>query len=257
MATSLPATPKTYKRNYLSSVFLRLDFDKVELNFLKEFHKSIEGTFPYLESTTMVNAMVVNMNPKKIQTSDLHKTVWIFHNATKSKKLEISTDNIVMEYKKYINKKDLLNDVSCIFEPFLKAAGIKTINRIGLRYRNEINLNEIKENFTWDRYISSNLISSLKFIKASKGKNARAMGQLVLKYDDADITFNFGLLNNDFPAEVLRKEFILDYDCYSQFPTGTEEGTISKVIERYNKYVDRLFDMSITKLFKEWLNKAK
>lgn len=75
---------------------------------------------------------------------------------------------------------------------------------------------------------------------------AQAVSRIVLKAHSADISFNFCVFNSDFPNESVRKEFILDYDCYSRFPINPQENDIIEITKSYNSYIEKLFELSIT-----------
>lgn len=249
---------KNYKRNFLKEVILRLDFNNAELDFLSDFAKSIKHEFPYFDQQKVLG------NPIKIVGGGFlvdqlpqQNLLWIFSNLDKTKKLQIAPDHIALTYTRYKNSNELLQDVAELVLPFILQAKIETLNRVGLRYSNEINLNNIKTKFSWSQYLSGHLIGSLNFASSNKMKVARSVGKLSLKEEDADITFNFGVWNSDYPNEALRKEFLLDYDCYSMLPIGTTDTKIIDVVRKYNSYIERLFESSITDNLRDVLNNKK
>ncbi len=254
--TSKVKKNKGYQRNFLKSVIFRIDFPKVNLNFLERFYSEIQAGFPFQSKEDVLNVLFQNPKEEKIEKDDLQTTVWTFHNATKSKKIQISYDNIVIEYQKYSNKEELIKDVSVLIPKFIEYAKIETINRLGLRYVNQVDLNEIKKNFTWDKYVSIDLLGMLKFVEKDKNsKLTRAIGKVVFKKEKADIGFNFGVFNSDFPNESIRKEFTLDYDAYSLFPLSPQEQDIIDVVKTYNIYIENLFESSISNELRKILRK--
>ena len=243
---------RTYKKNFLDNVIVRVDFQKIDLDFLESFHKEIKDVFPFQEKNEVLNSMIVALNQKGPETTT--RSVWIFHNARKTKKIQISFDHFLIQYKRYVNKEELLSDIDTLFTKFLGYSKIQTVDRIGLRYTNEINLNKIRAKFSWDKYISKELTGSLSFVDNTEAKLARAFSTLTLKFDEADMTFNYGLWNNDFPSESVRKEFTLDYDCHSRFPINIIDKPLRGFIEKYNEYISDLFELSITAAFRRILN---
>lgn len=246
----------TYKKNFLSSVIFRIDFDEIELGQLSAFSKKIKTSFPITEQKDAQEfSGILDSKTGVFNHSNKKKTVWQFFNSDKSKLLEIDNNFIVLSYSKYKDSSVLIKDIEDIFSEFIKQFEVKTIRRIGLRYRNDIDMKKEPSPLKWDKYISKDLISNLKFIESNKIKTSRSLGQIIVREDDAYITFNYGLTNRDYPNEIVKKEFLLDYDCVSKFPTEIKDFSIIDVVKKYNKYVEDLFELSITDGLRVVLNK--
>lgn len=245
-----------YKKNFLSSVIFRVDFDEIELGQLSAFSKTIKGSFPINEQKDAQEfSGVLDSKTGLFNQSHKKKVIWQFFNADKTKQLEIDSNFIVLSYFKYKDSTILVKDVEDIFSEFIKLFDVKTIKRIGLRYRNDIKFPKETDPLSWDKYIVKNLTSSFKFIESNKMKSSRALGQIVFREDDAYITFNYGLINTDYPNEIAKKEFLLDYDCVSKFPVEVKDFDIVEAVKKYNKYVEKLFELSISDDLRTVLNK--
>lgn len=256
VSVSVPVKKKSYKKNYLTNVIFRIDFPQINLNFLEKFSSDIKTLFPFLSKQDVINFILQNPKERKIENNNPQSSVWIFENVKKTKKLHVASNSFVIEYSKYNSKIELLKDIDELLVKFFEYSKIETLNRIGLRYVNQINLNDIKVGFPWNKYISSNLTRALDFVNKNKGKKlAQAISKIVLKESDADIAFVYGIFNSDFPNESVRKEFVLDYDCYSRFPINPQESNISEIAERYNSYIEKLFELSITNSLRKIMNK--
>lgn len=68
------------------------------------------------------------------------------------------------------------------------------------------------------------------------------MSQIILNYDDYTMNFNFGLFNSEFPAKISRKEFALDYDCYTEL---FEPEDIDDYLIKFNSEIKNMFERSI------------
>ncbi len=250
------AQVKNYKRNFLKTVLLRIDYPITSLDFLTKFSKKIQTKFPINEQVESTGTSVI-IRDGKIEQNQQKLIVWNFFDAKKTKKLEIAEDHLFIEYSKYKNSEELLTDVKDVVNDFIELSKIESINRIGLRYTNEIDLKEIKEVIDWSKYFNKNLLGSIFFGGRTKPKLARAIGRLVIKESIADINFTFGIWNSDFPNANVRKEFMLDFDCYSRLPAATAEFNFIELIKTYNQYIENLFEASITDNFRSLLNKTK
>lgn len=253
-------TPKAtkYKRNFLDRVVIRFDFDNIELGKLKKFSEKIQDKFPYQEQKDgRTGAMKIDLKKGQIVDNSVQPTiVWEFLSPTKQKKLTVTSSYIAVEYlnRSYSDKKELLKDSDEIVLPFLEQFGVLTINRLGLRYVNNFDLNSIKKDFDWKDYFKPELVSGIQFAHKRKVRMMRSLNQLELKYEREDLRFVFGVFNPDYPNENTRKEFIMDIDCYSRFPL--EPGNdIHTAIERYNEHVQDVFENSITDSLRDFLNR--
>lgn len=68
------------------------------------------------------------------------------------------------------------------------------------------------------------------------------MSQYVVNKGDCSVLFNFGIFNREFPAKISRREYILDYDCFS---SDVDRNKIIEQLRRYNLFILELFEHSI------------
>ncbi|HBH71488.1 MAG: hypothetical protein UU88_C0001G0093 [Parcubacteria group bacterium GW2011_GWC1_42_11] len=247
----------SYKQNFLDKVVLRLDFEQIELKNLSSFSTKIKGDFPFQEQKDAIKGKLeFDLKKNSVQNDTSSVKVWEFLSATRKKKLTISGDFIIIEYgdRSYKDKNELMKDCDTVIRDFVGTFDITTINRLGLRYINRVDLNFIKTNFNWSDYIAENLLGAVKFGGKTKKMISRAMTQLDLKYDEADLRFRYGIWNQDHPNENTRKEFILDYDCFSRFPLSSED-VIAETVRNYNVFIQDLFEMSIKPELRKLMSK--
>jgi uncharacterized protein (TIGR04255 family) len=244
-----------YKKNFLEKVIFRVDFDKAELGKLKDFLAKIKKEFPITEEKKGEEGEIkFNLKTKELkQTSSSIKT-WSIYNKDKTIKFEIHPNFLAIEYFKYKNSSELLSNVNIVTE-FLKDFEIKTINRLGLRYINRIEIKD-KNVLDWTKYIDEKLLGSIEFSFKNKKSISRAMGFLVFKENFGDINFNFGLWNSDYPNVLSERIFILDFDAYSRFPLDTEGIDLLAIVEEYKKKIKELFEISIKVDLRNILNKS-
>ena len=105
-----------------------------------------------------------------------------------------------------------------------------TVKKAELRY---INIVKLVEPLEWKNYIGRKLSALLNFPR-EEGEISRAMNLLELTREGYNVRFQSGLWNRDYPNPVAKREFILDYTCYS-----TQECDIKGVIELARKFHTR------------------
>lgn len=237
-----------YKRNFLNKVILKCDYDFIDLGKLEEFAKSVKAIFPFQESQEGVNReMEIDFNKGKvISNNGIKSKQWNLLSADRNKYLLITPNFVSLEYinNSYKNKTELVSDFEKTLLPFLNFFKINTVNRIGLRYLNDINLNSIKGDFDWSIFFHKDLLNGIYLNKRLKNDLSRSMSTTEMKQGEANIRFTYGIWNKDYPNENTRKEFILDIDCYSKFPHDTNE-TITETIKEYNKISENIFEKNI------------
>jgi len=243
-----------YKRNYLKKVIFRLDFEKIELGSLEDFHKKeLDKEFTLLEPKKgQEGSFRLDVESGKVTQMMSEFLAYTFENKQKTKRFEVSEKYAFIEYDKYSSSEELFSDLKALIEKFTDIFKVKTINRLGLRFINEIELSENKP-LDWKDYINKSLVGFLGFYP--KERVSRAMSQLIFKKDKGDLAFNFGIFNKEYPNEITTKEFILDFDCYSTLPFETSEEGVLDRTKIYHNHIEDLFEKSITEKFRGILNK--
>ncbi|MFZ2189361.1 MAG: TIGR04255 family protein [Candidatus Magasanikiibacteriota bacterium] len=243
-----------YNKNFIGKVAFRLDFsENVAIGSLKDLHEEINDVFSIKEEKESVTGFVqLDFKSGEMRNETEKMASWLFSNTEKNKRMEINSRFLYLEYDKYNEKTELFDDIKNVVQKFISKYNIKTFNRIGLRFINEIKLQE-SEQLDWTKYIDKNLIANLIFVKDQNKKLARAMSALVFKEEKGDINFNFGIWNSEYPNEVNRKEFVLDYDCFSNL--GISDDEVLERTEQFHSYIEKLFEASITEEFRGLLNK--
>lgn len=242
-----------YKTNFLKNVILRLDFDKIELGKLKPFLEKYKTTFPDIEEKKGEQGLInFNFKTKELQQDLAPISTWVLYNSGKTKKIQIEPNSLIIEYLSYSDSTELLSDTSIAAE-FIKEFKIKTINRLGLRYVNEIKIDN-GDVLDWGDYINDDLLGSINFSQKNTLGLTRAMSILSFKKDFGNINFNFGMWNSSYPNIISEKTFILDIDAYSKFPLDTEDIKLDEIIKEFNHGIESIFENSIKDNLRSILN---
>ena len=173
-------------------------------------------------------------------TSRIESTDWIFYGVNKEKVLTLSRDkritdwtSLTVDYLKYDSFEKTYGEFITMFDAVKSTFSISKIQRLGLRYVNNIYLNE-KNPLNWNKYINSHLLCGLRFAE-DKNLVTRIFHNLEIKYDDMNVRFQYGIRNPDYPSIIKKKEFILDYDVY-----WSGEQDISELSGKLKKYHDHI-----------------
>jgi uncharacterized protein (TIGR04255 family) len=245
-----------YNKNFLKKVIARVDFlspiSKIEKNIPKTISEDIKSIFPIAEPRKVVaQELQISKNGTKEKRSEL--TEWRFHSKKRDKTLMIHPQFLWISYSKYSSfeqfKKEFFGILSNFFKFFDEAQG----QRVGLRYINEINLDE-KEPLSWEKYINNDLLCLNNF-SSNQENISRIFSNIEYTFDDYFVKFQFGIHNPDYPAPILQKQFILDYDAYYQGVLNLEDITSS--FDQFHKKIQELFELSIYDELRDILNGKK
>jgi uncharacterized protein (TIGR04255 family) len=237
---------ENYTKNFITNVIFRIDFPEVSkinqsqppsefIDKLKEkfpIYNQLKGESFELESKT---------NTRTIKQKE--KIAWRLTNSEKNKIVMIDPAYLTFETFKYTNFDDFIEDIKFIFTNFFLLYPVEYANRIGLRYINQIKWHIKGNPFDWTNLLNSNLYSIPKNFISESDSIQRAMNVLEIEEDDYYLRFQFGLFNSEFPNPIARKEFVLDYDCYTEDQVDTSE--IYKKVEEFNKIIYKWFERSI------------
>jgi len=242
-----------YKRNFLKNVIARVDFPS-PVEGLKDqvpsrISKKILKTFPIAEPKKVI-ARELMLSPNSLKQKELEMTEWHFHGKDRTKTLTIIPSAIFVEYRAYRDyetlREEFLNAVGLIFENYKDVVG----SRLGLRYINEIALDEANP-LSWNDYLNEKMLYLLHFYPDPQVLS-RVFSNVEMNFGEFNVRYQFGIHNPDFPATIRKKQFIVDIDAYSQ---GVQEyGEISVNLKTFHDRIQELFEMSITDSLRRIMN---
>ena len=155
---------------------------------------------------------------------------------------------INLKYSDYNRFHDIIERI------FMKLKAIHsdiTITRIAIRYINRINLLN-GSTFDFDGLINNNLLNATTYFK-NEGL-ARSLGSMVINYPDEDLTVNFtyGYYNLEFPSRIIKRDFLLDYDCAtSHIVLSDPIESLKPILVKIRNKVNHLFNISIEQGLKD------
>jgi uncharacterized protein (TIGR04255 family) len=174
----------------------------------------------------------------------------------RSRAVAIYDESVIVETSAYVRFEELLELIKLVLCALHRVAPIPAVQRVGLRYIDEISVPEIDHD--WSRYIDESLLCPLgKFAEFSPGAYS---GTLELRAGEQRmVTLNYGVfaepvVNPDGALRISKSPegayFLIDLDSFwnapqSEFP----EFQIQQVLEKCEQLHDpirRIFEQSIT-----------
>ncbi len=243
-----------YTKNFIKKIIIRVDFNETPLSFEKGLPTSLTKKalemFPISDPRPFIYKDI-KITAQEDKINKIEGIEWRYHGKTRGKTLCISHDFVYIEYKKY-ESIDLINGtfLAILEELFIMNPDLQ-INRFGLRYINQINLEDSTHPTEWEGFINKNLIDSFNIIE-DRTRILRAFHLMDLDYSDMRILFQYGMNNPDHPAPIKKKVFILDYDASVEGLQTKDD--IGLNIPKFYANIFRLFDISIDDKLREILN---
>ncbi len=242
-----------YKNTPLKRVIIKIDFlEKVEkLNEVlpKELIDVIKKSFPIIEPRDVV-ARELQISNENITQNNTNTKEWHFHTLERNASLVIKENSFAIQINNYISFQSIMEVILEIKNIFFTHFGGLMSRRIGLRYINEIKINEPNP-LEWTEYINSNLLSI--FNATPNPENiSRAFHNLELKYDDVLLKFQYGIHNPDYPAVIKKKVFILDLDA--SFSGILSQHEIDNYLTKQHQIIQNQFEYSITQSLRDYFN---
>lgn len=154
---------------------------------------------------------------------------------------------MVLEDLKYTSLSPYLDRIDTAVKAFEKAYHDIVYTRIGLRYINRIQFPD-GDPLDWSQFIADSLTCPISEFIGDKRELSRAMSQYVINKGEWSVLFNFGIFNREYPAKISRKEYILDYDCFS---TDVNQSEMVQQLKRFNLTILELFEHSIKDVLRQ------
>jgi uncharacterized protein (TIGR04255 family) len=214
---------------------------KLSVQFVDNIRRIVSNDFPEFEPQEQVSLQVmVKTDESEKITKEKRSKVFRFYHSTTNNSLTLEGDAIIFDMKTYNSYEDFRNIVKNVIQNVETENQSAKLSRTGLRYINQLILDEGNP-FDWNELIKEPLISSLEFID-NRNELARLMGVIELNRSDYFIRFQYGWYNSEFPNPIAKKEFALDYDCYSKNEIDISE--VLSQIDIYHTAIKELFEYS-------------
>lgn len=234
-----------YKNTPIKRVIIKIDFlgRVIGLNdsLPKPIAEVIKMSFPIAEAKEVI-ARELQISNEKVTENNKNVREWHFHTKERNASLIITEDFFAIQVNNYISFEKINTVLKEIKDIFFSNYGELLCRRLGLRYINEINLNE-KNPLDWKKYINPKL-TSIFGATQDPDNIIRAFHNLEMKYDDIILKFQYGIHNQDYPAIIKKKTFTLDLDA--SFSGILKQHEIDDYILKQHSYIQKQFEFSIT-----------
>jgi uncharacterized protein (TIGR04255 family) len=234
-----------YKTDFLKEVVVRVDF----LSPVWEVAKSLPPTisqearrkFPIADPTPFVFEQL-QVSEQGVSRSKTTGTEWRFHGMERDKTLCFHPTFLWIQYTSYDSYETLKSEFQDAMHSFLQAFKDTKVSRLGLRYINNVVL-ENGDPLVWSGYLNKQMLCLFKLYDESQALT-RVFHNLEFNFGDHALRYQFGMHNPDYPAPIKKKTFVLDLDAYYEGLQDTDE--IMNNLDKFHGRIQSLFELSIT-----------
>lgn len=233
----------TYRDNFLSRVICRVDFPTILVLRTEEpasFQEALrEAGYPRFSTRRGLQIDIVEGAPS---AREAEPPAYVLEDVARERKVTLTSEFLAYETTEYLDFTRFLEQLSPIVAAFINTYHPTILDRVGLRYINEIRLAEGSP-FDWEGLINEDLTRPLHAFPDEQSAISRSMHQLRLNKEEYQVNIAFGVYNSEFPNTITQKEFILDYDCFSR--DERSPGEYREVLRAFNAQIEAVFEASI------------
>lgn len=229
--------------NFLKKVIIKIDF--VEFDFKEngmpsEIESIILNKFSIPEPKKVQGKKLQFSGTGEVVDENFEEDEWHYFNSNREKELVITKNALYVTYTKYESFPTLLEDWTVVINALFDINPDLQISRFGLRYINQIPLEENIEE--WRDKINNKLLNNFE-LGLDIDSFSRSFSIISMNNGGIKTHFQYGMHNPDYPSTIKDYSFTLDYDLFYDGPLTRRE-----IIEKttvFHDNIKRIFKLSI------------
>jgi len=242
-----------YSNHFLNQVIFQANYNvpviKTEINAsLKNLCEEITGQSLYIGKNTNINVAADQPVLSTVQNRYLF--------LGKEVQVVVQGDFVQVINLKYTDYTHFHGIIEKVFNKVREVYN-PGFSRIALRYTNNINFPD-GSTFDFDGLIDESFLNCL--LKFKDQGLARSVGQTFMTHEDGDLStlFTYGFSNSQFPGKIIKREFLLDFDCYRTYQEPNFNiNSISEITLSIRNKVNELFEKSIGEKLRTLMHEEK
>lgn len=244
-----------YEKHFLKEVIARIDFvvpiEALEKTLPPKLEKVLSEDFPISEPVDAISQELQVSDKGLLQHRQKQFKQWNFFGKEREKQISLAAPFVFFTYPKYTTFENMRNQFAKVIDGIKKTFPDARARRFGLRYINNIEIENLSTPISWGEYISASLLETTSFFTDVKHL-IRLIQIAEIKEEELSVKFQFGMPNPDYPARMKRPQFVLDLDGYVQMSHDLDE-SLQYMVQAHKK-IQELFEKSITSKLRERMN---
>jgi uncharacterized protein (TIGR04255 family) len=169
-------------------------------------------------------------------------TVNVFRSSAARRVIKVSHENFVVAFTQYSRFEDFKAEVLAKAGAFCSTFGVSIVNRVGLRYVNDIVLPSEAGGNTLLRFVRP----LMDFERLPTNCVDQFVNEVHIRHSDHRVTLRGVLLS---PMDDGRRVYVLDIDCHSPEPRAASE--LSGLLNKFHDSAQQFFLDHITEQLKQ------
>lgn len=252
MPLALPDQPRRlYETNALKLVVCQLRFPVMhrfdEPGSLARFQEALEERYPRSAAEQRVT---LTGGPNVPAPTTATQQFWRFQGIDDGWSVAIGRDFVSLETTAYGRYEEFRERFGEVLDATL-ALGVRTRERLGLRYVDEIRHPEAKKPADWRRFINERLLGMVGGEELGHDV-VQALQEIRLREEDGTLAIRHGYIGPD-AMDNGEPFYLLDLDYYDDRPLPMEVSQVLTQLESYHRAMHNVFETSITDDLREHL----
>ena len=245
-----------YKNSFLNQVIVRIDFLQfvpTDMTFDESVEKEILKIFPRRGKDQIIRFNSINDQSNNglpnANGESLEGIQREYFTNDGVNKLILSNKFIVFDINKYSKFEVHKQWFQSVLLAFFQRNRV-SVNRTGIRYINMFQQPRVKlqKNF-FPPEIAASIYTKLTEADG-RPRMIRSMHLTEYRIDEMTMNFRYGMFNPEYPNSLKKKDFVLDFDFFSNDVIDSTDGIIH-ILDKGHDVIQSLFEHSITDSLRE------
>jgi uncharacterized protein (TIGR04255 family) len=211
---------------------------------IAEYQNRVKDRYPRSGGEYVVrlpSTVAFGKPPKEVEGAPLTPMrSFVFQNATSSRIIRVSVVNFSLVVTDYLHFDDYIDALTAALTPAIEIFQLENVDRIGLRYINQIGIPAKAANTVYEKYVRSPIRTDTF--------SGRALTNFLTEVSlDLDTTKRLTIRSGLLPYQPgsATQTYLLDLDCFSQNVALASQSTVPLLAE-YHEAIEAQFIRAVT-----------
>jgi uncharacterized protein (TIGR04255 family) len=218
------------------------------------YQQKVETLYPKSSGEYIVRlpAAVAFGKPPKTGSAELTPLrSFVFQNLHSSRIVRVSVVSFSLLVTDYLHFEDYTASLVAAFEPAIEIFKLHNVERIGLRYVNQISFPDCDAGIAYRQYVRSPI--STDAFESHVPTNFLTEVSADLS-DEHKLTIRSGLLPRQ--ANEPNRTYLLDFDCYTLGNVSLSGDRFTKLLDQFHEAIESEFTRALTEKYWKYLTEG-
>jgi uncharacterized protein (TIGR04255 family) len=243
--------PIRFERTPLALVVCQIRFEHLgspDPEAAKALKEALADAYPVAQPQQSIQ---IEMGPGAPMTQATRENGWRFSSIDQKWSASVLPDALALETTAYVDWEDFDQRLRAVLDAVQRTLSPRVEVRLGLRYVNEIRVNDVEAPSDWQRYLRSELVALTTADEFASSAFSAQQTVQVAAGENAVLNMRHGFPG--LPDGSLNEQvYLMDFDCFREGQRALEVEGLLKEADRFNTMITSLFQWCLTEaLWKE------